>query len=359
MKKIISLVLVLALVLSCSALVLVGCDDTDGGVHVFWYTGSDTYLSSVRTALEEDLTEAGITATHYDANNDSATQVNQFDTAMAMGASVIVMNIVDPTAGDTVAYFISECEEAGIPIIFFNREIDDEYVNSYDQCAFVGTSTTEAGVMQGEMIAELLLEDYDSYDLNGDGYISYIMLKGQEGNAEADGRTEYSVSVSNAALIEAGELGLQYYDGTTAGSDKYYVDKDGAWSADEGYNFTSTVLGQYTEASGNMVELVIANNDSMAIGAINALKAADYNTGETGCTTIPVFGVDATDEAVAAIAAGTMAGTVKQSATGMAEAVTLLVENAVAGEADLMTGITLTVDESCDKIRVAYEKYSG
>ncbi len=357
MKKIISLVLVLALVLSCSALVLVGCDSSDGGVHVFWYTGSDTYLSSVRVALEEDLEEAEIVATHYDANNDSANQVNQFDTAMSMGASVIVMNIVDPTAGDTVAYFISECEDAGIPIIFFNREIDDEYVNSYDQCAFVGTSTTEAGYMQGEMIAELLLADYDKYDLNGDGVISYVMLKGQEGNAEADGRTKYSVLECNTLLAaEDSSYKLQYYTGADASDTLYYVDKDGAWSAAEGQSFVSTVLGNkdYT------VELVIANNDSMAMGAISALQDADFNLG-TGkdCTTIPVFGVDATDEAVAAIAAGTMSGTVKQSATGMAEAVTLLVQNAVAGETDLMTGITLTVDETVDKIRVAYEKYSG
>ncbi|MBP5280378.1 MAG: substrate-binding domain-containing protein [Erysipelotrichaceae bacterium] len=93
-----------------------------------------------------------------------------------------------------------------------------------------------------------------------------------------------------------------------------------------------TVFAQYNEANGNMVELVIANNDEMALGAIQSLQNHGYNNGE-GTTVIPVFGVDATDSARAAIDAGTMTGTVKQDAEGMAKVTALLAQNLLAGKA--------------------------
>ena len=56
--------------------------------------------------------------------------------------------------------------------------------------------------MQGEMIGDYLLENYDAVDLNGDGTISYVMFKGQEGNAEAEYRTQFAVEDANAILTE-------------------------------------------------------------------------------------------------------------------------------------------------------------
>ena len=84
-----------------------------------------------------------------------------------------------------------------------------------------------------------------------------------------------------------------------------------------------------------MVELVIANNDEMAIGAVTALQAAGYNNGDK---TIPVFGVDATDDAKAMIAAGAMAGTIKQDAVGMADAIATISANMIAGT-DMFAGL--------------------
>lgn len=103
-------------------------------------------------------------------------------------------------------------KNAGIPIIFFNREVDDAVVSSYENCAFVGTDAPEAGHMQGEMIGDYLLENYDAVDLNGDGTISYVMFKGQEGNAEAEYRTQFAVEDANAILTEAGKPELSFYN---------------------------------------------------------------------------------------------------------------------------------------------------
>ena len=103
---------------------------------------------------------------------------------------------------------------------------------------------------------------------------------------------------------------------------------------------------------------MIANNDEMALGAMQALQQAGYNNGE-GTTTIPVFGVDATADAVAAIDAGTMAGTIKQDAEGMAKTIVTLVGNVKTGAALMDNTSSFNVDEGVAKIRVPYGVYTG
>ena len=144
---------------------------------------------------------------------------------------------------------------------------------------------------------------------------------------EAIARTQYGVEDANAVLKEAGKPEIEFYD--AANKNKYLVDQDGLWSSAAATNYMSTALAQYTEANKNMIELVIANNDEMALGAISALQTAGYN--KEGGTFIPVFGVDATDAAKSAIKAGTMVGTIKQDAEGMATAITTIMKNLLNG----------------------------
>ena len=247
---------------------------------------------------------------------------------------------------------LSAAKNAGIPIVFFNREVENSVVDSYENCAFVGTDAAEAGHMQGEMIGNYLLENYDAVDLNGDGTISYVLFKGQEGNKEAEYRTQYSVEDADAILTEAGKPALSFYDANN--TSKYLVDTTGNWSSQAATDYMNTVLAAYSEASGNMVELVIANNDGMAEGAIAALQAAGYNTGEEGSTTIPVYGVDAMDSAVQKIENGQMTGTVKQDAEGMASTIMTLVNNINTGAALMDNTSDFVVDSDCAKIRVPY-----
>ena len=208
--------------------------------------------------------------------------------------------------------------------------------------------------MQGELIGNYLLENYDAVDLNGDGVISYVMFKGQENNPEAEYRTQYSVEDANAILEENGKPALAYYD--TAATTQYLVDPNGSWSAAAAQDYMTTILSAYSEANGNMVELVIANNDDMGLGAITALETAGYNNG-TG-TTIPVFTVDGLQGIVDAISAGKATGAVGQSASGLAESVATLVKNYQA-DGDLMSNTgDMIVDETVAKIRVPYTTVS-
>ena len=311
MKKFIALVLVLTMALSLAACGGSGSSSKkDGEVAVFWYTFGDTYLSSVRAALNTALTNAGVKYQDYDANGSQTTQTEQIQTAITKGASVLVVNIVDASSDDATQAIVDMAKNANTPLVFFNRSVSEEIVSAYDKAAYVGTDYTQAGHMQGEMIGNYLVANYDAIDLNGDGVISYVMFKGQEGNAEADARTQYGVEDADAVLTGAGKAQLSFYDANN--TSKYLVDQNGAWSAAQGQDYMQTILAQYSEANNNMVELVIANNDDMALGAIAALQAAGYNNG-TG-KTIPVFGVDATDAAKEKIADGSMTGTIKQDA---------------------------------------------
>ena len=344
MKKILAMILALVMCLSLAA--CGGGNDTppadNGGdgdgdatpaselnVGVFYYNYSDAYITTVRTAMGDKLNAAGIKFQDYDGANTQATQLDQINTAITNGANMLVSNDV---------------------------------VNSYESCAFVGTDAPEAGHMQGEMIGDFLLANYDTVDLNGDGTISYVMFKGQEGNAEAEYRTQFAVEDANAKLTASGKPELAFYNASNA--DKYLVDQTGAWSAQAATDYMTTILAEYSEANGNMVELVIANNDGMAEGAIAALQSAGYNLGNDDegkptSTVIPVYGVDAMDAAVQKIQNGQMTGTVKQDGDGMAETIVTLVKNISDGGTLMDNTSSMNVDSGVAKIRVPYAKITA
>ena len=354
MKKILILVLVLAL-LPLSLLACSGGRNAD--VHVFYYTYSDTYISSVRASLNTQLDAAGVTHQDYDGGGNQTTQTEQIRTAITKGARVILVNIVNTGSDDAANEIVELAKGANVSLVFFNREVSDSVVNGYDKCAFIGTRAEEAGILQGEMIGEYLVSNYAAADLNGDGVISYILFKGEEGNNEAIFRTKFSVEEANKRLDEAKKPALRFYDAANANG--YLVDKNGQWSAAAANEYMTTALTTHNAANNNMIELVICNNDGMAEGAISALNAAGYNKG-AGTPTIPVFGVDATEAAQNLIKEGKMRGTVKQDAAGMAKALVHLAKNALSEGTDLLadTG-AFTIDEGTRKIRIHYEKYLG
>ena len=328
----------------------------DGEVSVFYYTYGDTYISSVRSALDAALDAAGVQYQDYDSNNSQTTQTEQVTTAIAKGTSLLVVNLVDSGSDDAARNIIDQASAHNIPVFFFNRSVSEEAVSSYDKCVFVGTDYEMAGHMQGEMIGQYLVENYDTIDLNGDGEISYVMFKGQEGNAEAIARTQYGVEDADAVLTEAGKPALSFYDDSN--SNKYLVDQDGAWSAAAANNYMQTILSQYSEANNNMVELVIANNDEMAIGAVTALQNAGYNLEDGSATVIPVFGVDATDAAKEAIAKGTMTGTIKQDADGMANTISQITVNYMTG-ADTFADVDSENVVGTWRVNIPYGTYTG
>ena len=352
MKKLISFVICAVLILSC-AVTLSSCRRSGDDVSVFYYTYSDTYISGVRSEMDANLKRAGLSYHNYDAGSNQTTQTEQVDTAIAKGTKMLIVNIVDTGSDDAAKAIVRKAKNADIPLIFFNRSVSEEVVKSYDKCLFIGTDYQEAGYMQGKMIAEYLLKDYAKYDINGDGKISYVLFKGQQGNLEAEARTRYSVEECNRILTEAGKEKLTFYDKNNTNG--YIVDQDGNWSNAAANNAMKTILSGYSESGKNMVELVIANNDEMALGAIAALAEAGYN--KAGGRVIPVFGVDATSAATAKIKDGSMSGTVKQDGKAMAEVIVKTAESYT-----LKTELDKTVSDMIKdkwRIDIPYSVYTG
>ena len=208
--------------------------------------------------------------------------------------------------------------------------------------------------MQGEMIAKYLIDNYSRVDINGDGRISYVLFKGEQGNAEAEARTRYAVEDCNRLLRDAGLPTLEFYDSNNKNG--YIVDQDGNWSNAAANNAMKTILSGYSEAGGRMVELVIANNDEMALGAIAALAEAGYN--KKGGRVIPVFGVDATSAAVAKIKEGFMTGTVKQDGEGMARVIVTVAKSALGGSG-MLEGVDGEMTVGGWRINIPYSEYTG
>ena len=364
MKKLVAILVALVMVvgLVATAVPVTAAEPKNIKVDVFWYTFSDTYLTSVRNAMQEALEDIDyIDATMHDSEEKQDLQTDKIQTAITQGTDLLVVNIVTTGSEEAAQAIVDLAREADIPIIFFNREVSDDVINSYEQAAFVGTDADEAGYMQGQAVAEFLLKDdnIEKYDLDGDGEIKYIMFRGEHGNAEAFGRTKYSVEEANRLLEEAesevrlvpskaNQTSSQYEDD---GISNYFL--YGNWSATEAADLMRTALSTYNLTDGE-IELILANNDDQAIGAIEAMNENGFNDGKEGSGYIPVFGGDATAVAIDNIENGKMTGTILQDGPAMAEGILLLAQNIAHGE-DLMANTEdFNIDEGVNKIRIPY-----
>ncbi len=200
---------------------------------------------------------------------------------------------------------------------------------SYDKAWYVGTTSSESGVIQGELIVDSWKANPD-WDRNGDGVLSYVLLKGEPGHPDAEARTKFAVDTVKEMGIEVEELELQ----------------TGMWDSVKGKELMDAWLSKHGEA----IEFVIANNDAMALGAINSLKAEGYFEGDKF---MPVVGVDAIPDALSQIEAGTMVGSVLNDAANQGKATIDLALNVAKGN-DVLDGTEWTLDEN-KAVRVPYQ----
>ena len=333
MKKLISLLLVLAM-----ALTLVACGAKeeapateapaaapeaapeapaaevttyDVGVAIYQY--NDNFMTLYRQEIEAYFKTLETDTVKYnvvtvDSKNDMAEQTNQIDTFITQGMDVIILNLVQTSSAEVL---IDKVVAADIPLILINREplgeTDESYpgiVNNPTVC-YVGADARQSGTYQGEIV--LALDDQG--DINGDGVISYVMIIGDPENPDAQYRTEFSIK----ALTDAGK------------EVKALVENVGNWDQTKGQEIAAAALAQF----GDEIEVVFCNNDGMALGAAAAIEAAGRVVGED----IYLLGVDALDECQEMVQAGTMTGTVLNDHIGQSHAAVDAAVAALNGEA--------------------------
>ncbi|SHF40776.1 methyl-galactoside transport system substrate-binding protein [Caldanaerobius fijiensis DSM 17918] len=269
-------------------------------IGVALYKADDTFISNVRDNIEKTAQEKSkatgdrITINAVDGQGQQATQNDQIDTFITQGYNVLAVNMVDRTSASVI---IQKAKQAGIPVVFFNREPLKEDMSKWDKVYYVGAKAEESGKLQGQILADYW-KKHPEADKNKDGKLEYVMLEGEPGHQDAILRTKYSIQ----ALEDAGIKTVKLASDTANWQRAQGQEKMAAWLS----------------AFGDKIEAVLANNDDMALGAIEALKAAGYFQGGKY---MPVVGVDATAPALDAIKAGQLLGTVLNDAKGQAQAI--------------------------------------
>ena len=303
---------------------LTGCrsgeQDAPLRIGVALYTMEDTFISTVsremeRLALEREGQEnVKLRLTVSDGRSNQTTQLDQIDCLLSRSCDVLCVNIVDRTAA---AVIIDKAEEAGVPLIFFNRQPVAEDIGRWEQVYYVGAHAEESGILQGEIVRDAWQAERERWDRNGDGVLQYVMLEGEPGHQDALLRSEFATK----PLLDAG-IPVEKLASDTAN-----------WNRAQG----AARVSLWLERFGSDVEVVFANNDDMALGALDACR-------EAGRKELPmVVGVDGTADALEAIRAGDMAGTVRNDAGGIARSM-MEMSMALCGGQDPAAAVKLEDD---------------
>lgn len=302
-------------------------------VGILVYRKDDVYIGLVTRAMLDTFSGKADVELLY-AESDQLLQNEQIDTLLKKGVSAIALNIVETRAAATS---VDNIKKAGIPVVMFNREPDLGSIGTYEKLRFVGTNPFDAGIMQGDIITDLWGK-HPEYDKNKDGKVQYLMLQATLDNPESLARTEYSVK-------QARERGLRLEQlGATLHCD---------WDESLAHSSLKDIFPTYEKD----LELIISNNDAMALGALRVLNEFGYNLpGSAPEKYIPVVGVDAIPPAIDAIKKGMMSGTVIQDAESMGKAVAGMICNAVTGK-DFLDGLPFSWDASGMAVRIPYARF--
>lgn len=303
-KKLIPFILILACVMGgmFRFAYIKGSNDKDKDnktirIGVAIYRGDDTFISTMMGDLDDYAKameqEKGIKIKIdiADANENQSIQNDQIDKFILLKYDVLCVNMVDRTEASTI---IDKAMDAKIPIVFFNREPVEEDMNRWEKMYYVGSDAKTQAVLQGELIIDAYKENPGSIDLNGDGIIQYVMLEGEIRHQDSMVRTEWSVLTLKNHGLELEKLvgGIANWERTQA----------------------SALMETWYKSYGEQIELIICNNDDMALGVVDALERANY-------TFSNIVGIDGTPQGINAVKEGKILGTVMSDTTLHAKAI--------------------------------------
>lgn len=270
-------------------------DENTIKVGVAIYLGDDTFISNMMDSLKEiagafeNKTGVRIYMSIMDAQGSQNTQNNQIERFLSLDYDVLCVNLVDRT---NAAYIIDKAMGANVPVVFFNREPVQADLQKWDKLYYVGTDAAENGRLEGQIVVDAYRADPAAFDKNGDGILQYIMIEGEIRHQDAVLRTEGSVKTISDAGIQVEKL-----DGAIAN-----------WERSQG----AALAEQYFEKYGDQIELIICNNDDMALGVLDTIARLELDFSN-------VVGIDGTPAGLAAVEDGRMLGTVVIDYTAQAD----------------------------------------
>jgi methyl-galactoside transport system substrate-binding protein len=309
-------------------------------VGVVFYRFDDPFVPLLRQGLEniEKKNKDIIKFNFYDSKNNQAIQNEIINTMLESGnIDLLILSLVD--LKNDPREIINKVKEKNIPVIFVSKrsiKIDENIIKSYEKAYYIVPYSEQAGRLQGKILVDLWNKNKNTIDTNKDNIMQCVMLQGELNNIETIDRTQYSSKTIEDAGIEVEKLASKVCN----------------WNEDMARDATEALFIQYALK----IEVIIANNDAMAIGAIKTLQKYGYNKGNS-TKTIPVVGVDAIPEAQDFIKKGFMAGTIVQNADAMAYAIYNVGMHLVNSNINFDCTERYKCDESGTIIQLPFQEY--
>lgn len=257
-------------------------------IGVTLYRGDDSFINTIRSNMEEQAKEyeketgMKVVMEIVDAKGNQNAQNSQVDRFISLGYDAICVNMVDRSMASNI---ISKAMDANLPVVFFNREPVEEDMRRWEKLYYVGENAKESAVLQGNILVEAYQDDPSSLDLNGDGKVSYVLLEGENSHQDSLIRTEWSIQT-----LKDGGVPLEKITGGMANWDRSQAS---AW------------MEQWILEYPDQIEVVICNNDDMALGAADALERNGIKR------PVKIVGIDGTPQGLEGLRSGKIFGTVQ------------------------------------------------
>lgn len=276
-------------------------------IGILIYDETDTFIGELTSLLVAEM-PSNVEYRIEAAGNSQFEQNNQLLKFLDEGIDILLINAVDRMASSTI---VEKSQKQNIPVIFFNREPLESDLKDHPDVYYVGADADSLGVKQAELAGNLFGPSndlMDRYDKNQDNKIQTVILKGKQGHQDAEKRTHNCIDRLQGLGYNVDLLTTQVAN----------------WRRSEGAKRTAEIYQEF----GDQIELIFANNDDMALGAIDFFFDQGIFTVKENKTfdqPIVIIGVDGTAVGKEAIEQGLMYASVLNDAKKQSEAILELV----------------------------------
>lgn len=251
-------------------------------VGICMHNLSDAGVKAYAQQLQEQLTDAGYTCKIMDAHNDQTKQNDQVASLLSKNVAALVVSPVMPSASATVA---QQAEKEETPLVFVSRIPEEKALSAGENICYVGSDLAQGAALQGSLVAQLP----EKGDINGDGVVSYVVLQGNPESADTAICTDGAVVAMEKAGVKSKELEKLCGQGTLAG----------------GRTACMKLLSVY----GKDIEVIICNNDAMALGAVEAIADGGRTVGKD----IYLLAIGSSQAALEQLSAGKITSLVREN----------------------------------------------
>ena len=341
MKKNSRFARLLTLSIGLISISLMSCGENNSHISLFIYTSLDTFMKGYAKQIQDTLKDKYNVIT-FDGESSQTYQNDQIVSEINNPESkFLLINLVDRLASKTI---IEKASTKNKPIVFLNREPLEKDLSGSELAYYVGARPESDGEIQGNIINEFFESSTNflvNYDRNLNGKLDILLIKGEQGHQDTENRSQYLINRLKSLGYDTNIVDSRFCD----------------WIRTSATEFLDEVYEDYKDD----IDVIISNNDDMALGAIDYLKTLpEYNPELALYDQFPlIVGVDATEVGLEAIVNKEMYGTVRNDYETQVEIIDTLIDY-LLNENDMSSFPYLTDSKNfyrTDGIKITQENY--